>query len=197
MQESLWWWQCSDRYIIALFPHLHTLPISPSLISLMVSVDVKHHVYLLANSLHIFYASTPPLPCWKKKGKKIGPMFDGTTQKVTHFNLTFMFLFSPVEEERGIAQWLERLTRDWKVSGSNPCTSGGRMFFSRVNFLCWLLFRYPFNPLVTAVARKRYRSFCQKCRWQVSAKHTYMFVRKSPFIKVHRVPDPFVKSVFH
>ena len=39
----------------------------------------------------------------------------------------------------GIAQWLERLTRDWKVPGSNPCRSGGRMFFSRVDFLCWLL----------------------------------------------------------
>ena len=37
----------SDRYIISLpSPHLHT-PFSPSLISLMVSVDVKHHVYLL------------------------------------------------------------------------------------------------------------------------------------------------------
>ena len=23
MQVSLWWWQCSDRYIISLFPHLH------------------------------------------------------------------------------------------------------------------------------------------------------------------------------
>ena len=49
MQESFWWWQCSDRYIISLFPHLHTpFPhFSPSLISLVVSVDVKHHVYLL------------------------------------------------------------------------------------------------------------------------------------------------------
>ena len=32
-------------YIISLFPHVR---ISPSLISLTVSVDVKHHVYLLA-----------------------------------------------------------------------------------------------------------------------------------------------------
>ena len=32
-----------DRYIISLYPHLHT----PFLISHMVSVDVKHHVYLL------------------------------------------------------------------------------------------------------------------------------------------------------
>ena len=49
MQESFWWWQCSDSYIISLSPHLHTPfhPFSPSLISLKVSVDVKHHDYLL------------------------------------------------------------------------------------------------------------------------------------------------------
>ena len=42
MQESFWWWQCSDRYIMSLFPNLHTpFPTSP------VPVDVKHHVYLL------------------------------------------------------------------------------------------------------------------------------------------------------
>ena len=73
----------------------------------------------------------------------------------------------------GIAQWLERRTRDWKVAGSNPCWNGGRIFFSRVDFLCWLLFRYPFHPRVTTVARKKSRSFCQKCRWQVTAKHAY------------------------
>ena len=73
----------------------------------------------------------------------------------------------------GIAQWLERRTRDRKVPGSSPGRSGGRSFFSRVNFLCWLLFRYPFHPRVPAVARKRPRSFCQKCRWQVTAKYTY------------------------
>ena len=73
----------------------------------------------------------------------------------------------------GIAQWLECWTHDWKVMGSNPCWSGGKIFFSRVDFLCWLLFRYPFHPCVTAVARKRSWSFCQKCRWQVTAKHAY------------------------
>ena len=45
--------------------------------------------------------------------------------------------------------------------------------FLRVNFLCWLLFRYLFHPHVTAVALKRPWSFCQKCRWQVTAKHAY------------------------
>ena len=42
-----------------------------------------------------------------------------------------------------------------------------------VDFLWWLLFRYPFHPRITAVARKRSQSFCQKCRWQVTAKHAY------------------------
>ena len=73
----------------------------------------------------------------------------------------------------GIAQWLERRTHDWKVAGSNPYRSGGRIFFSRVDFLCWLLFRYPFHPRVTAAARKRPRLFCQKRGWQVTAKHAY------------------------
>ena len=36
----------------------------------------------------------------------------------------------------GIAQWLERRTHDRKVSGSSHRKSGGRTFFSRVNFLC-------------------------------------------------------------
>ena len=41
--------------------------------------------------------------------------------------------------------------------------------------LCVLtLIRCPFQPRVTAVARKRPRSFCQKCRWQVTPKHAYV-----------------------
>ena len=31
----------------------------------------------------------------------------------------------------------------------------------------------PFHPRVTTVARKRPRSFCQKCRWQITPKHAY------------------------
>ena len=70
----------------------------------------------------------------------------------------------------GIAQWLECRTHDRKVVGLNPCWSDGRIFFSMVNFLCWLLFWYPFHPRVMAVAHKRSWSFCQKRRWQVTAK---------------------------
>ena len=91
-------------------------------------------------------------------------------QKSAYFSVS---LYIACIQGAGIAQWLERRTRDWKVAGSNPCWSGGRIFFSRVDFLCWLLFRYPFHPRVTAVARKRSRSFCRKCRWQGTAKHAY------------------------
>ena len=48
MQESFWWWQCSDRYILSLLLHTPS-PFSPSLISLMVSVEVKHHLYQRAS----------------------------------------------------------------------------------------------------------------------------------------------------
>ena len=38
----------------------------------------------------------------------------------------------------------------------------------------WLTFiQCLFYPRVTAVAHKRPRSFCQKCRWQVTPKHAY------------------------
>ena len=53
----------------------------------------------------------------------------------------------------GIAQWLERRTRDRKVAASNPymLPGGRKSFFSRVTFLRCLLFPYPFHPRVTAV----------------------------------------------
>ena len=53
----------------------------------------------------------------------------------------------------GIACWLKRWTRDRKVASSNPGRSGVRIFFSRVNFVCWLLLGVRSTPRVTAVAR--------------------------------------------
>ena len=48
----------------------------------------------------------------------------------------------------GIACWLERLTRDRKVASSNPGRIGGRIFFPRVNFVCWLLFGVRSTPVL-------------------------------------------------
>ena len=36
--------------------------------------------------------------------------------------------------------WVEHQICDWKVASSNPGKSSGRIFFSRVNFACWLWF---------------------------------------------------------
>jgi len=53
MQVSFRWWQCTDRYYNLPLPHLHTpTPFSPSLISLVVSADVKHGVYLYSRQRH-------------------------------------------------------------------------------------------------------------------------------------------------
>ena len=47
------------------------------------------------------------------------------------------------------------------------------IFFS-VDFIAISVSTYQWNlTRVTAVARKRSRSYCQKCRWQVTAKHAY------------------------
>ena len=40
------------------------------------------------------------------------------------------------EHGAGIAWWSERCTCDRKAAMSNPGRSGGRIFFSRVNFVC-------------------------------------------------------------
>ena len=47
-----------------------------------------------------------------------------------------------------IVCWLERRTRDQKVASSNPGRKGGRIFFSRVNFLCRLLFSLHSIPVL-------------------------------------------------
>ena len=62
MQESLWWWQCNDRYMFSLFTHLHNPfpPFSPSLIALW-----------FLWTLSIMFILTPswgPFPdCWSSR----------------------------------------------------------------------------------------------------------------------------------
>ena len=55
------------------------------------------------------------------------------------------FVFEMVKRGAGIAQQLERQTHDWKVRGLSPCRTSGRIFFSGVNFLCWLLSWYLYK----------------------------------------------------
>ena len=74
-------------------------------------------------------------------------------------------IVTPTTDGAGIAQWLEHRTRDRKVLGSRPGRSGGRIVFSRVYLSVVTLISVSVPPRVTAVAHKRSRSFCQKCRW--------------------------------
>ena len=48
----------------------------------------------------------------------------------------------------GIALLVARRTRDRKVESSNPGRGGGSIFFSRVNFVCWLSFGVLSTPML-------------------------------------------------
>ena len=58
---------------------------------------------------------------------------------------TFTSNFAGITEN---AAWLERWTHDRKVASSNPGRSDRRMFFSWVNFVCWLLFGVRSGPVL-------------------------------------------------
>ena len=48
----------------------------------------------------------------------------------------------------GIACWWECQTHDWKALSLNPGRSFWRMFFSRLNFVCWLLVSVCSTPVL-------------------------------------------------
>ena len=68
-----------------------------------------------------------------------------------------------------VVQW-----HDQKVFGSSPCGSSRTAFFSRVNFLCWFLFRYLCHPGVTTetcnlvVLNASQRLWQRACAWSCS-----------------------------
>ena len=54
-----------------------------------------------------------------------------------------------------------------------PAGAAEEYFSSPELTFCADSYSVPVPPLVTAVARKRPMSFCQKCWWQVTPKHTH------------------------
>ena len=69
----------------------------------------------------------------------------------------------------------EARTDRWMLN-VHVCAAQSWLWRRKFSQLCVLtLILCPFHPCVTAVARKRLWSFCQKCRWQVTAKHAYTF----------------------
>ena len=66
-----------------------------------------------------------------------------------------------------------RATDTWsKGRGFDPCTNGGTTCFLQCQLSVLTLISVSVPPRVTAVARNRSRSLCQKRSWQVTAKHT-------------------------
>ena len=75
-----------------------------------------------------------------------------------------------------MACWSERRIRDRKAASSNPGRSGGRSPPPRPPQELTLCAEFNSSisvvpTYVTAVTRKRTRSFYRKCRWQVKIKH--------------------------
>ena len=74
---------------------------------------------------------------------------------------------------RDVAQWYSGgllVRRSWVRS---PVGAAGEFSSPEWTFCADSYFSICSTPTVTAVARKRPWSFCQKCRWQVTPKHTY------------------------
>ena len=72
----------------------------------------------------------------------------------------------------GIACWLDRRFVISRLRVRIPAGAAGE-FSSPESTLCADSYSVSVPPRVTAVARKRPRSFCQKCWWQVTPKHAY------------------------
>ena len=68
--------------------------------------------------------------------------------------------------------------------------------FSRVSFLSWLLFWYPFHPRIHAVARKRSRPLSQRTLWSLSSKDVQLTVPRdvghSKDVHVNVLKNPLV-----
>ena len=97
------------------------------------------------------------------------------TAALVLLNTLFFLFFNASQKTGGGDSSVVRATDSW---------SKGRGFESlqerRENFLLQgqlsvltLYFGIRSTPVLPAVARKRPRLFCQKCRWQVTAKHAY------------------------
>ena len=74
--------------------------------------------------------------------------FPETQRSVLWLLFSTMCVIWTVYHFAGIACWLERLTRDRKVASSNPGRSSRRIFFSRVNFVCWFLSGVRSTPVL-------------------------------------------------
>ena len=72
----------------------------------------------------------------------------------------------------GIACWWIASLVIERIRVRIPAEAAAEFSSPEVTF-CADSYSVSVSPRVTAVARKKPRSFCQKCRWQVTPKHAY------------------------
>ena len=71
--------------------------------------------------------------------------------------------------QSGDSSVVERQTHNQKITGSSPSR---RIFFSESTFCADCYFIIHSTPMLLQEAHKRSWSLCQKCRWEVTVKHT-------------------------
>ena len=84
---------------------------------------------------------TGPLRGSPRSGQSTGHQLNHSSESGSQLNTQscgnfFLWKYFNCSVQAGIACCLARRTRDQKVASSNPGRSGGRIFFSRVNFMC-------------------------------------------------------------
>ena len=121
------------------FSFLFTLhPLSPVIFATATVVAFV----LFRNSRFSFHCyiqreATPPRRSARKWRCDLSRLLARKITKGTH-SCKPASLYRPIAAGSGDDSVVERRTRDLKISRSSPGRSGGRISFSRVNFLCWL-----------------------------------------------------------
>ena len=65
---------------------------------------------------------------------------------------------------------ISTVSQAFEVTTTWYCVDWRENFLGQSELSMLTFIQFPFKPRVTAVARKRPRSFCQKCKWQVTPK---------------------------
>ena len=171
--------------------YVYIFRVSPSLTSFVVSVDVKHHVYLfrsicqLQRTKHPFISSEQlPALAYKPTDSQTAATED------TRLNCAatdcdrvwFHPLHTPLAEESSSTFAPAPCTTDSgapdslsKGLGSCPGRSSGRIEFflrqSQLSVLTLILISVPLTCYRSSTYKSQ--SFYQKCRWQLTAKRKY------------------------
>ena len=120
-------------------------------------VETEKHVGVTQNSPCTFLAFWKHAPCFTICEKvyppgSSGPILWGTLRKNAMAVLSRL-LYPSVVGSRD-SSVVQHRTLDRNVVGSSLRRCGGKILFSGVTFLCWLLFRYLFQARVIVVALK-------------------------------------------